>query len=59
MDITTGLVAHVVRSAQRLGLIVIPALVIGAAALAGVVIGDLLAPASEPVIVAPFRWLPS
>jgi hypothetical protein len=57
MDITTtGFVAHAVRSARRLGAIAIPALVIAAAALAGVAIGDLLAPASEPVIVAPFRW---
>jgi hypothetical protein len=56
MDITTGFVAHVARSVRRLAVIAIPALAIGAAALAGVVIGDLLAPASEPVIVAPFRW---
>jgi hypothetical protein len=56
MDIITGFVAHVVRSTRRLGVIVIPALVIGAAALAGVVIGDLLVPASEPVMMAPFRW---
>jgi hypothetical protein len=56
MDITTGFVAHVVRSARRLGVIVIPALVIAVGALAGVVIGDLLAPVSESVIVAPFRW---
>jgi hypothetical protein len=59
MDIRTGFVAHVVRSARRLGVIVIPALVIAVAALAGVVIGDFLAPASEPIIVAPFRWIPS
>jgi Na+/H+ antiporter NhaC len=56
MDTTTGIVAYVVRSVRRLGVIGIPALIIVVAALAGVVIGDLLAPASEPVIVAPFRW---
>ena len=57
MDIASGFVARSVRSARRLGAaIAIPTLVIAAAALAGVVIGDLLAPASEPIIVAPFRW---
>ena len=57
MDIGSGFVAHVVRTAQRLAMaVVVPALVIAVAALAGVLIGDLLAPASEQVMVAPFRW---
>jgi len=57
MDIGSGFVAHVVRTAQRHATaVVVPALVIAVAALAGVLIGDLLAPASEQVMVAPFRW---
>jgi hypothetical protein len=57
MDITAGFVGHVVRSARRLGgAIAIPMLVIVGAAIAGVLIGDLLAPAPEPIMVAPFRW---
>jgi hypothetical protein len=55
-NITTAFVAHVARSARRARAIVIPGLVIGLVALAGVLIGDLLAPASEPIMVAPFRW---
>jgi hypothetical protein len=57
MDTTNAFVARIARSVRRFGgTIALPTLVIAVAALAGVLIGDLLAPASEPVIVAPFRW---
>jgi hypothetical protein len=65
MDIASGSVAQVLRTVERLGarhsiLVlkgVILALIGVALALAvGVLIGDHLLPASEPLIAAPFRW---
>lgn len=58
MDIASGFVAHVLRAVERLGArFSIPVLLSVALALAvGVLIGDHLLPASEPIIAAPFRW---
>lgn len=58
MDIASGFVAHVLRAVERLDArFSIPVLLSVALALAvGVLIGDHLLPASEPIIAAPFRW---
>jgi len=58
MDTTFGPVAHALLATGRLGARFAILALIGvtlAIVLAGV-IGDLLPPASETIIVAPFRW---
>lgn len=59
MGIASGLVYHLVRRLERLALwAVIAVLVVLMAALAGgVLIAGHLLPASEPLMVAPLRWV--
>jgi hypothetical protein len=59
MDIASELVFHFVRRLERLTLwAVIAVLIVLMATLAGgVLIAGHLLPASEPLIVAPLRWV--
>jgi hypothetical protein len=61
MDTATTIISLLARAAERAGVRSGPLglVVLATAALAfavGAVVADLLALASEPVLVAPFRW---
>jgi hypothetical protein len=57
MDVTAGLVSHVIRRADRVGLVTVVA---GVVALAVAVMAVLAAghplPVAETIVVAPLRW---
>jgi hypothetical protein len=61
METATTVISLIAQAADRAGVRSVPLglLVLAAIALAfavGVQVAALLAPASEPVLVAPFRW---
>jgi CHASE2 domain-containing sensor protein len=57
MDVTAGLVSHVIRRPDRVGLVtVVASLVALAVAVVAVLAAGHPLPATDPIIVAPLRW---
>ncbi len=59
MDTASGLVSQLVHQLRSGGalLALVALLVIATMLFAALAVAGLLAPASEPLLVAPFRWL--
>jgi hypothetical protein len=57
MDVTSGLVSHVIRRADRLGRVTVVASVVAlAVAVVAVLAAGHALPAAETIVVAPLRW---
>jgi hypothetical protein len=57
MDVTAGLVSHVIRRADRVGLVtVVASLVALAVAVVAVLAAGHSLPVADPILVAPLRW---
>ena len=59
MDTASGLVFHLAHRTGRpgLALLALALVLMSATFISVVVVADLLAPASEPIMSAPFRWV--